>query len=212
MALAQLGSDNNPHYRDDDPQTSILRHTPTRRRCWLSPYVRDEVRQKVLRAADTLEYRPLHHARHMRTQRSKVFGFLERRHRHDTFCGSDHSGAQEAAWQREMLLLTFNTDGRSGNGSSGHGNGVERGVEGHHFRYHVPPSRAGAERCLRLPLVLVDCFARIARSEAWCRMRSAAGFWLPNCSSKRASSHRHDQRRSEIPCCGWAFQRILPGA
>jgi hypothetical protein len=33
-----------------------------------SPYVKDEVRQKVLRAPETLDYRPLHHARQMRTQ------------------------------------------------------------------------------------------------------------------------------------------------
>jgi LacI family transcriptional regulator len=41
-----------------------------------SPHVKDEVRQRVLRAADSLEYRPHHHAWHMRTQRSKVFAFL----------------------------------------------------------------------------------------------------------------------------------------
>jgi LacI family transcriptional regulator len=41
-----------------------------------SPHVKDEVRQRVLRAADSLEYRPHHHARHTRTQRSKVFAFL----------------------------------------------------------------------------------------------------------------------------------------
>ena len=41
-----------------------------------SPYVTEAVRQRVLRAADSLEYRPHHHARHMRTEHSKTFAFI----------------------------------------------------------------------------------------------------------------------------------------
>src|ERR1700738_5115426 len=95
-----------------------------------SPYVRDEGRQKVLRAANTLEYRPLHHARQMRTQRSKVFVFLSEHIVTIPFAVQIIQGAQEAAWQREMLLLTFNTDGDPAMEVAAVEVALERGVEG----------------------------------------------------------------------------------
>ena len=113
-----------------------------------SPYVRDEVRQKVLRAADTLEYRPHHHARHMRTQRSKVFAFMSDDIATTPFAGQIIQGAQEAAWQREMLLLTFNTAGDPAMEEAAVQTALERGVEGIIFAINVSPGRAGAQRCL----------------------------------------------------------------
>jgi LacI family transcriptional regulator len=125
-----------------------------------SPYVRDEVRQKVLQAADTLEYRPLHHARQMRTQRSKVFAFLSDNIATTPFAGQIIQGAQEAAWQHEMLLLTFNTDGDPAMEVAAVEVALERGVEGIIFAtmYHRAVQVPNA--AFRLPLVLVDCFAR----------------------------------------------------
>ena len=128
-----------------------------------SPYVRDEVRQKVLRAADTLEYRPLHHARQMRTQRSKVFAFLSDNIATTPFAGQIIQGAQEAAWQREMLLLTFNTNGDPAMEAAAVEVALERGVEGIIFAtmYHRAVQVPNA--AFRLPLVLVDCFAPIGQ-------------------------------------------------
>ena len=125
-----------------------------------SPHVRDEIRQKVLRAADTLEYRPHHYARHMRTQRSKVFAFLSDDIATTPFAGQIIQGAQEAAWQREMLLLTFSTAGDPAMEKAAVEMAIERGVEGiifatmYHRLVQVPKD------AFRLPLVLVDCFAR----------------------------------------------------
>jgi LacI family transcriptional regulator len=125
-----------------------------------SPHVRDEIRQKVLRAADTLEYRPHHSARHMRTQRSKVLGFLSDDIATTPFAGQIIQGAQEAAWQREMLLLTFSTAGDPAMEEAAVEMAIERGVEGiifatmYHRMVQVPKD------AFRLPLVLVDCFAR----------------------------------------------------
>src|SRR5260221_4287896 len=82
-----------------------------------SPNVRDEIRQRVLRAADALEYRPNLHARHMRTQRSKVFAFISDDIATTPFAGQIIQGAQVAAWQHEMLLLMFNYGGESGGGT-----------------------------------------------------------------------------------------------
>ena len=125
-----------------------------------SPHVRDEVRQKVLRAADTLEYRPHHHARHMRTQRSKVFGFLSDDIATTPFAGQIIQGAQEAAWQLEMLLLTFNTAGNPAMEEAAVEMALERGVEGLIFATMYHRAVQVPKDAFRLPLVLVDCFAR----------------------------------------------------
>src|SRR5260221_11244805 len=76
-----------------------------------SPNVRDEIRQRALRAADALEYRPNLHARQMRTQRSKDFAFISDDIATTPFAGQIIQGAQVAAWQAERLLLVFNTGG-----------------------------------------------------------------------------------------------------
>jgi LacI family transcriptional regulator len=64
-----------------------------------------------LRAADALEYRPHLYARHMRTQRSKVFAFISDDIATTPFAGQIIQGAQVTAWRHEMLLLMFNTGG-----------------------------------------------------------------------------------------------------
>jgi LacI family transcriptional regulator len=125
-----------------------------------SPHVRDEVRQKVLRAADALEYRPHHHARHLRTQRSKVFAFMSDDVATTPFAGQIIQGAQEAAWRREMLLLTFNTAGDPALEEAAVQAALERGVEGIIFATMYHRAVQLPEAAFRLPLILVDCFAR----------------------------------------------------
>jgi LacI family transcriptional regulator len=131
-----------------------------------SPHVRDEIRQRVLRAADTLEYRPHLHARHMRTQRSKVLAFISDDIATTPFAGQIIQGAQVTAWQHEMLLLMFNTSGDPALEEACVESALDRGVDGiifatmYHRAVRVPKN---AHRC---PLVLVDCFAQggVARS------------------------------------------------
>ena len=121
----------------------------------------------------------------MRTQRSKVFGFLSDDIATTPFAGQIIQGAQEAAWEREMLLLTFSTAGDPAMEEAAVEMAIERGVEGiifatmYHRMVQVPkmPSVSRSYWSIVLP--------GIFRSAAWCRMRSAAGIWLPNCSSKR---------------------------
>jgi LacI family transcriptional regulator len=125
-----------------------------------SPHVKEEVRQRVLRAADSLEYRPHHHARHMRTQRSKVFAFLSDDIATTPFAGQIIQGAQEAALRREMLLLTFNTGGDPAVERAAVGMAIERGVEGIIFATMYHRAVDVPEDALGLPLVLVDCFPR----------------------------------------------------
>jgi LacI family transcriptional regulator len=125
-----------------------------------SPHVRDEVRQKVLRAADALEYRPHLHARHMRTQRSKVFAFISDDIATTPFAGQIIQGAQVAAWRHEMLLLMFNTGGDRVVEEAGVESALERGVEGIIFATMYHRAVQVPKNALRVPLVLVDCFVR----------------------------------------------------
>jgi LacI family transcriptional regulator len=125
-----------------------------------SPHVRDEVRQKVLRAADALEYRPHLHARHMRTQRSKVFAFISDDIATTPFAGQIIQGAQVAAWRHEMLLLMFNTGGDPAVEEAGVESALERGVEGIIFATMYHRAVQVPKNALRVPLVLVDCFVR----------------------------------------------------
>jgi LacI family transcriptional regulator len=125
-----------------------------------SPHVRDEIRQRVLRAADALEYRPHHHARHMRTQRSKVFAFISDDIATTPYAGQIIQGALEAAWQRQMLLLTFNTAGDPAMEEAAVQMALERGAEGIIFATMYHRAVRVPQDAFRLPLVLVDCFAR----------------------------------------------------
>src|SRR5260221_1985208 len=124
-----------------------------------SPNVRDEIRQRVLRAADALEYRPNLHARHMRTQRSKVFAFISDDIATTPFAGQIIQGAQVAAWQHEMLLLMFNTGGDPGGEAAGVESPLERGVEGVIFstKYHRAVEKAKTP--FLVPPVSVACFS-----------------------------------------------------
>ncbi|MBV9673573.1 MAG: LacI family DNA-binding transcriptional regulator [Verrucomicrobia bacterium] len=124
-----------------------------------SPHVKEDVRQRVLRAADALEYRPHHHARHMRTQRSKVFGFLSDDIATTPFAGQIIQGAQEAAFRKEMLLLTFNTGGNAAVEQAAVEMAIERGVEGIIFATMYHRAVQVPKDAFRLPLVLVDCFS-----------------------------------------------------
>jgi LacI family transcriptional regulator len=123
-----------------------------------SPNVRDQVRQRVLRAAETLEYRPHLYARHMRTQRSKVFAFISDDIATTPFAGQIIQGAQVAAWRHEMLLLMFHTGGDYTVEEAGIEAALERGVEGIIFATMYHRTVRLPKNAVQLPLVLVDCF------------------------------------------------------
>ena len=74
-------------------------------------HVSDALRQKVLRAIETLDYRPNLVARHMRTQKTRLIGLVTDEIGTTPFSGNILHGAQEAAWQHGLLLLTCHTGG-----------------------------------------------------------------------------------------------------
>src|ERR1700722_9100508 len=117
-----------------------------------NPHVKDDLRQRVLRAVDALEYRPHHHARHMRTQKSKVFAFVGDDIATTPFAGQIIQGAQETAFQGEMLLLTFNTGGDPVIEGAAVGMALERGVEGIIFAAMYHRAVRVPKAALHLPL------------------------------------------------------------
>jgi LacI family transcriptional regulator len=96
----------------------------------------------------------------MRTQRSKVFAFLGDEIATTPFANQIIQGAQETALHHEMLLLTFNTGGEPAVEQAAVQMALERGVEGIIFAAMYHRAVQVPKDAFRLPLVLVDCFAR----------------------------------------------------
>ncbi len=72
------------------------------------PNVSEATRERVLRAIRELDYRPSFSARHMRTQRSHLIGFITDEVATTPYAGDIIRGAQERAWADERILLVIN--------------------------------------------------------------------------------------------------------
>jgi LacI family transcriptional regulator len=123
------------------------------------PNLKEDMRQKVLRAIDALEYRPHHTARHLRTGRSNVLAFINDDIAMTPFAGQIIQGAQEASWRHGMLLLTLHTGGDRSFEKAAVQAALERQVEGIIFATMYHRAVEVPEAAFELPLVLVDCFA-----------------------------------------------------
>ena len=124
-----------------------------------SPHLKDEMRQKVLRAIDALEYRPHHNARLLRTGRSNVLAFINDDIAMTPFAGQIIQGAQEASWRNGMLLLTLHTGGDRSIERAAVQAALESHVKGIIFATMYHRAVEVPEAAFELPLVLVDCFA-----------------------------------------------------
>jgi hypothetical protein len=156
----------------------------------------------VLRAVDALEYRPHLYARHMRTQRSKVFAFISDDIATTPFAGQIIQGAQVAAWRHEMLLLMFNIGGDKVVEEAGVESALERGVEGIIL---ATMRRASAQERPSCPART----GRLLRQKRKRLQRGTGSSERPICGYEAAtregpSAYCHDQRRPKVPCCGWA--------
>ena len=152
-----------------------------------SPYVTEAIRQRVLRAADSLEYRPHHHARQMRTQNSKTLAFISDDIATTPFAGQIIQGAQDSALRHEKLLLIFNTGGDSIVEETAVQMALERGVEGIIFAAMYHRAVKVPKDAVRLPLVLVDCFARNSQIRSVVPDEVNGDFPLQNCFSRRGT-------------------------
>lgn len=124
-----------------------------------TPQFSAETRQRVLEVARELDYRPNASARHMRTQKSGLIGFIS-----DVVITTPYAvdmirGAQEAAWQQDKILLVLNTEDKPDIEQRAIDILLERRVEGiiYATMYHrsvTPPMAVH-----KVPTVLLDCYS-----------------------------------------------------
>jgi len=122
------------------------------------PNVAAATRAKVEAVMEQLAYRPTLAARHVRTGRSQLFGFLTDQVLTTPFAHELIKGAQTRARQADRMLLVIDADGDDRVRDQAVVNLLERGVEGvvyaamFHHGVHVP------EALREVPTILVDCF------------------------------------------------------
>jgi LacI family transcriptional regulator len=123
------------------------------------PNVSDRTRAKVLAVIEKLDYRPSFAARHMRTQRSHLIGFLTDEVATTPYAGQIIFGAQEAAWEQERVLIVVNVGRDARLMDRVIEMFLEREVEGiiyaamYHVAIDVPKKLRG------VPVVLANCAA-----------------------------------------------------
>jgi len=124
------------------------------------PNVAEATRAKVEGVMERLGYRPTFAARHIRTGRSQLFGFLTDQVTTTPFAHDLIKGAQARARQADRMLMVIDADGDDRVREQAVSNLIERGVEGivyaamFHHEVHVP------QALHEVPTVLVDCFTR----------------------------------------------------
>ncbi len=122
------------------------------------PNVAEATRVKVESVMEQLGYRPTFAARHIRTGRSQLFGFLTDQVTTTPFAHDLIKGAQARARQADRMLMVIDADGDDRVREQAVANLIERGVEGivyaamFHHEVHVPKALH------EVPTVLVDCF------------------------------------------------------
>ncbi len=117
-----------------------------------------ETQEKVWAAVDKLGYRPNAIARGLRAQRTHTIGFISDRVMTTPYAGQILLGAQDLAWEHNMLLLAINTGGDQGIKNAAVNMLLERQVDGilyaamYHREVNPPPN------IREVPTVLLDCF------------------------------------------------------
>ena len=126
--------------------------------------VRDELRQRVFRAMEELNYKPNLSARLLRTQESKTIGLITDRIATTPYSGNIIRGAQEEAWRHGMMLLIVNTEGDPKVEQRAVDMMHERKVDGLAYAtVHNKEIDAATLKILPtdIPCVLIDCFSSV---------------------------------------------------
>lgn len=122
----------------------------------------EETQQRVWKAVEALNYRPNAIARGLRAQKTNTIGFVTDKVATTPFAGQILQGAQDLAWQHEILLLTVNTGGNQEIKETAVSTLLERQVDGiiYATMYH---RQANPPQVIRqVPAVLLDCFVEDA--------------------------------------------------
>ncbi len=123
------------------------------------PSVSEPTRAKVAAVMEELGYRPTFAARHIRTGRSQLFGFLTDKVTTTPFAHDLIKGAQERARQADRMLMVIDADGDDRTREQAVANLIERGVEGIVYAAMFHHEVAVPEALHEVPTVLVDSFA-----------------------------------------------------
>jgi LacI family transcriptional regulator len=120
--------------------------------------ISDDTRDRVWRAVEELDYRPNLAARHTRTGRSQLIGFISDEIASTPFAVNIIKGAQSAAWQHQKMLFVINTERDKQAEQEAIIALLERHVEGiiYATMYHravTPP-----DIIRKVPTVLLDCY------------------------------------------------------
>ena len=118
----------------------------------------EETRRRVWEAVEQLSYRPNAIARGLRSAKTSTIGFISDEVATSPFAGEIIHGAQDRAWEDEMLLLLVNTGGNQAMKRVAVETLLQRQVEGivyatmYHREVHPP------EGVRQVPTVLLDCY------------------------------------------------------
>lgn len=124
------------------------------------PYVSEDKRERVLQAIDELNYRPSIMARNLRGSPSGLLGFLSDDVATTPYAVDIIRGAQEVAWDNNMLLLIADSGNRRDSIAAALEVFMERKVEGivfaamYHREVTLPHDLEG------VPTVLANCFVK----------------------------------------------------
>ena len=122
------------------------------------PNVSEATEAAVRKAIDDLGYRPAAAARTLRTNRSKVLGFITDEIATTPHAGQIIRGAQETAWKRDKILFLVNTEWEAELEGAAVDMMLDHQVDGiiYATMYHrmaTPPKSV-----YQVPTVLLDCF------------------------------------------------------
>ncbi len=123
-----------------------------------SPNVSETTRAAVRKVMDELHYRPKMAAKTLRTRRSGAIAFVTDRIASTPYAGDVIRGAQDAAWQHDMILVTVNTDDDQALLQAAIDAMLDRQVNGLIFATFFHHAVTVPRTIYRLPAVLVDCF------------------------------------------------------
>jgi len=121
-------------------------------------HISPKKRQRVEKAMLELDYRPSFTARHMRTQRSRLIGFLTDEVATTPYAGDIIRGAEEVTWNNNHILLVISAGDNLHHAEAAVNAMLEREVEGiiYAAMYHRPVRLP--DNIYEVPTVLANCY------------------------------------------------------
>jgi LacI family transcriptional regulator len=120
-----------------------------------------ETKQRIENAIAELSYRPNPTAKALRTNSSRLLGFISDKIATTPFAGHTIKGAQDAAWEKKHLLMLVNTDGHEDIEREALEHLIDRQVDGIIYAAMYTREVKGLPESLcSVPSILVNCFSK----------------------------------------------------